>query len=99
MDVLRSGTEAFSRVLKCLARNGANNEAALIRRCVCATQALANNRKNRPMFLQTLFETLLAKGVFTKDELLVWANDDDVMAAGRGRALGQLEEFFEGLTA
>ena len=48
LDVLRSGTEAFSRVLKCLARNGANNEAALIRRCVCATQALANNRKNRP---------------------------------------------------
>lgn len=51
------------------------------------------------MFLQTLFETLLAKGVFTKDELMVWRDDDDDMAAGRGRALGQLEEFFEGLTA
>ena len=51
------------------------------------------------VFLQTLFETLLAKGVFTKDELMVWRDDDDDMAAGRGRALGQLEEFFEGLTA
>jgi len=99
--VLRSGTERVARVLKFVAR-GDSADAVLLDNCIAATQALANIRKNRPNFLQTIFTVLLSASVITRDEFLKWAKNDDPAlddVEGRGRAIGMLETFIEELEA
>ena len=50
-------------------------------------------------FLAAIFKSLVDTGVVTAAELLAWRADESDESPGRLRALDQVEELLDGLTA